>query len=325
MVCAQMPGGVEVLRVVQRPSPQPDGTRVLVRVEASSVNRVDVDVRRGLVPGARFPRVLGTECAGTVSEDPTGRLRTGQKVVAFLGGLGRSYDGTYARFAAIEGERVFPVRTDLDWVALAALPVAYLVAAGALCDRLELMRAHTLLVRGASSAIGLAAVAIACDAGVRVVATTRSPDKIDRIRAAGAAEVLVDTGAVSEDVRELVPAGVDRTLDLIGPTVRKDSLAACAEGGRLCAAGTLGGLGTRAARWALAPLLERVSLSEYDLESEPADLIGERLQGLADAVAAGRLPAGVDTVYGLDEVASAHQLIEDDRTCGKLVLRLAKQ
>jgi len=304
--------------------PQPDGTHVLVRIEAASVNRADLDVRRGTAPGVRFPRIPGCECAGTVSEDPSGRLRPGQKVVAFFGGMGRTYDGSYARFCAIRGDRVFAVRTDVEWTALAALPVAYLTAAGVLTDRLALAAGQTLLVRGGSSAVGLAAIAIAHDADVTVIATTRSTDKADRLRAAGADEVLIDDGSISERVVALVPGGVDRAIDLVGPAVLKDSLGACAQDGALCAAGMLGGLGGRTARWALGSLLERVTLTDYDVESASYEVVRERLQSLADGIAAGRLPTNVESVLGLDDVASAHKRMEENRNCGKLVLEMVK-
>lgn len=314
-----------MLELVERPSPQPDGTQVLVRIESASVNRADIEVRRGTAPGVQFPRIPGCECAGTVSEDPSGRLRPGQKVVAFFGGMGRTYDGAYARFCAIRGDRVFAVRTDLDWTALAAVPVAYLTATGVLTDRLGLAAQHTLLVRGGSSAVGLAAIAIGHDVGATVIATTRSPDKVDRIRAVGANEVLIDNGAISEHVTAIVPGGVDRAIDLVGPAVLKDSLAACAPGGALCAAGTLAGLGGRTARWALGALLERVSLTDYDLETASYDVTRERLQSLADGVAAGRLSANIDTARGLDEIASVHKRMEDNRNCGKLVLEMVNR
>ncbi|MEE8312665.1 MAG: zinc-binding dehydrogenase [Candidatus Binatia bacterium] len=324
-VVASGPGGPEVLGLVERWSPQPDGTHVLVRIESASVNRADLEVRRGTVPGVRFPRIPGCECAGTVSEDPSGRLRPGQKVVAFFGGMGRTYDGAYARFCAIRGDRVFAVRTDLEWTALAAVPVAYLTATGVLTDRLGLSAEHTLLVRGGGSAVGLAAIAIGHDAGATVIATTRSPDKVDRIRAVGADEVLIDDGAISERVTGIVPGGVDRAIDLVGPAVLKDSLGACAQNGALCAAGTLGGLGGRRVRWALRALLERVSLTDYDVETASYEATHERLQSLADSVAAGRLPANIESVCGLDEVASVHKRMEENRNCGKLVLEMVNR
>ena len=307
---------------MERSSPQPDGDHVLIRVDATSVSRADTEVRRGEAPGVIFPRITGCECAGTVSEDPAGRLRPGRRVVAFLGGLGRTYDGSYARFAAVRADRVFPVETELPSAVLAALPVAFSTAAGALFDRLELAPDHTVLVRGGSSAVGLAAIALAKRAGSRVIATTRDAEKAQRIKAAGCDAVIVDRGRVAGIVDGIVPGGVDRVIDLVGPSCLKDSLAACAQGGALCAVGRLGGLGERVDRWALGGLLERVRLTDFDVESQPHEVTLSRLQEIVDAVTAGELAVGIEATIGLDDVVAAHRTIESGRTCGRIVKEL---
>ncbi len=321
-VVARGAGGPDVLQVMERSSPQPDGDHVLIRVDATSVSRADVEVRRGEAPGVIFPRITGCECAGTVSEDPAGRLRPGRRVVAFLGGLGRTHDGSYARFAAVRADRVFPVETELPASVLAALPVAYLTAAGALFDRLELNRDHTLLVRGGSSAVGLAAIALAAREGARVIATTRDPEKKQRLTAAGCDAVIVDSGQIVDAVGGLVPGGVDRVIDLVGPSCLKDSLAACAHGGALCAVGRLGGLAERVDRWALGGLLEHVRLTDFDVESQPWEGTQCRLQEVVEDVAAGGLAAGIEATIGLEDIVAAHRTIESGRTCGRIVMEL---
>jgi NADPH:quinone reductase-like Zn-dependent oxidoreductase len=93
-----------------------------------------------------------------------------------------------------------------------------------------------LLVRGASSALGQAAMNIAREAGATVVATTRSADKIARLKALGARQVLLDNGRLQQPVRQLYERGVDCVLDLVGSTVLQDSLRLPGKGGRVCQA-----------------------------------------------------------------------------------------
>ena len=135
------------------------------------------------------------------------------------------------------------IETSLDWTDLAAIPESYATAWVALHANLELKSNHTLVVRGATSALGQAAINIAHDLGARVIATTRREDRSGLLRSLGADSVVIDAGEIGAAIRELVPGGVDRMLDLVGNSVLRDSLRAVRTHGRVCQAGFLGGLG----------------------------------------------------------------------------------
>ena len=150
------PGGPEVLRVRELPDPVPAEDEVLIRVEAFGVNHAETHMRKGEWPEATT--VSGIECAGTVAADPSGRLAEGMTVVALMGGMGRTRNGSYAEYVAAPEANVVPVRTSLGWADLAAIPESYATAWSALTGNLELMPGQSLLVRGAASALGQAAV-----------------------------------------------------------------------------------------------------------------------------------------------------------------------
>src|SRR5260370_8930706 len=162
------PGGPEVLRVRELPNPVPAEDEVLIRVGAFGVNHAETHMRKGEWPeGAP---VSGIECAGTVAHDPSGRLAAGATVVALMGGLGRTRNGSYAEYVAAPAANVAPVSTSLSWTDLAAVPESYATAWSALHGNLELQPGHSLLIRGATSALGQAAVNIAGDLGATLVA-----------------------------------------------------------------------------------------------------------------------------------------------------------
>ncbi len=167
-------------------------------------------------------------------------LAVGQTVAALMGEMGRAYDGGYAEYTLVPRERVLPVRTTLPWDLLASLPETYLTAWGSLTEAMEVRAGQTLLIRGGTSSVGMAAASLAKGMGLRVFATTRAPAKAEGLRANGADDVIIDTGLIAEDVRQRVPPGVDGVLELVGTATLLDSLRAVRPGGIVCNTGILG-------------------------------------------------------------------------------------
>lgn len=95
------PGPAENLTLVERPIPPSSEGQVLIRVRAFGLNRSELMTRKGLSPGIEFPRILGIECVGEVEDDPSGQYTRGQKVMAYMGEMGRAYDGSYAEFTRV--------------------------------------------------------------------------------------------------------------------------------------------------------------------------------------------------------------------------------
>jgi len=174
------PGGPEVLQLREVADPIPGDQEVLIAVKAFGVNHAETHMRKGEWPEAT--PISGIEAVGTVATDPSGVLAVGTKVLAIMGGLGRTRNGSYAQYTAAPAANVAPVETSLDWADLAAIPESYATAWLALHGNLELKDGQSLLVRGATSALGQAAVNIASDLGARVIATTRREDRTGLLR-----------------------------------------------------------------------------------------------------------------------------------------------
>src|SRR5215831_17323033 len=173
-VVAERPAGPDGLVVCDVPRPEPREGWALVRVEAFGLNRSEYKTLRGLAGDAvSFPRILGIELVGVVEsvygEAPP--VPPGTKVAALMGDMGRAFDGGYAEYALVPEYQLIALDTTLPWDVLGALPETFLTAAGSL-QHLGLQEGETLLLRGATSSVGLACLGLARAAGVRVIATT---------------------------------------------------------------------------------------------------------------------------------------------------------
>jgi NADPH2:quinone reductase len=102
------PGGPENFIIEERPVPEPQVGWVLIKVKAFGLNRSELMTRKGLSPNVEFPRVLGIECVGEVEHDPSGVLQRGQKVAAFMGEMGRQFDGSYAEYSVLPKSLLCP-------------------------------------------------------------------------------------------------------------------------------------------------------------------------------------------------------------------------
>lgn len=314
------PGGPEVLKIEEIPVPEARAGWVRLQVHAFGLNRSELFTRQGHSPGVRFPRVLGIEAVGVV-DDPGGTdLEVGRTVAALMGGMGRDYDGGYAAYTSVPRGRVLPVQTDLPFDVLAALPETYLTAWGSLVEALEVRPGQTLLIRGGTSSVGMAAASLAKDMGLRVIATTRRPGKASALLENGADEVLVDTGTIAEEVARRVPEGVECLLELIGVTTLLDSLRSVAPGGVVCNTGILGNVWTFDRFEPLEDIPSGVKLTTYGSSTTSAPGSTAALQEIADGVAAGRYRANLHRRFPFDQIVEAHRYMEENRGSGKLVV-----
>jgi NADPH:quinone reductase-like Zn-dependent oxidoreductase len=177
---------------------------VLIAVKAFGVNHAETHMRMGEWPEAT--PVSGIEAVGTVVKDPSGVLAEGTTVLAIMGGLGRTRNGSYAEYTVAPVSNVARIETSLDWADLAAIPESYATAWLTLHGNLELEAGQWLLVRGATSALGQAAVNIASDLGARVIATTRRETRAGLLRSLGAEGVVIESGTIA-DAHRVMEAG----------------------------------------------------------------------------------------------------------------------
>jgi NADPH2:quinone reductase len=314
------PGGPEVLQIEEIPRPEPRAGWVRIRVRAFGLNRSELFTRQGHSPRVTFPRVLGIECVGVVDHAGGTDLAVGQTVAALMGEMGRAYDGGYAEYTLVPRERVLPLRTDLPWDVLAALPETYLTAWGSLVEAMEVQAGQTLLIRGGTSSVGMAAASLAKAMGLRVAATTRDPAKAQALRDNGADDVIIDTGRIAGEIAGHVPGGVDGVLELVGTVTLLDSLRTVRPRGVVCNTGILGNAWVLERFQPLEDIPSTVKLTAYDSSTTSGARSTAALQEIVDGVAAGRFRANLQRRFRFGEVVAAHRFMEQNRASGKLVV-----
>lgn len=318
-------GGPEELAIVERPDPAEKQGHVVVEVKAFGLNRAEIYMRSGA--WGDVAEISGIECVGIVRNDPDGRFSAGQKVAALMGGMGRTIDGSYAEMTRVPAANVAALATSLPWEDLAAIPESYATAWSCLHGNLAIAAGQTLVIRAAASALGQAALNIAADAGLRVIATTRTAARRPTLEALGATEVMIEAADLSRRVRERYPGGVDAVLDIIGNSTILDSLAMARRYGRVCLAGLLDHAGPIEA---FNPLFQMPFggvhfssfASAFTYGSPDYPLTEVPLQAIVDRVASGRYKAKPARVFRFDEIQQAHRLTEANQANGKVVVRV---
>jgi NADPH:quinone reductase-like Zn-dependent oxidoreductase len=293
-------GGPEVLRVAERPDPQPAQGEVVVRIRAANVNPTDLVSRSGQVrrrmPDLEPPFVLGWDLAGEVAQGEAGGFGPGDRVAGMIPWVrigGRV--GAYAEAAAVKPEWLAPLPDEVDYVNGATLPLNALTARQGL-DLLAAAPGSRLLVTGASGAVGGYATQLAARDGLHVLAQASDGDE-EWVAGLGAAEVLPR----STDLAGLDP--VDAVFDAVplGPP----ATAPLRDGGAVAF--------TRSVE-------EFEGAEKFRVETFLADSDPETLRALALDLGAGRLKTRVAQTLSLDQAAEAHRRVEAGGLRGKIVL-----
>ena len=162
--------------------------------------------------------------------------------MALMGGMGRSFNGSYSEYALLPISHVFPIESNLDWSELAAIPETFYTAYGSLRISLQLNSDDTLLVRGGSSTVGIAVLQLAKAIGAKVISTTRSEKKSDLLLRYGADDVILEGTDLRKRFLEKYPVGATKVLELIGASTLYESLRLTATHGIVCHTGLLGGV-----------------------------------------------------------------------------------
>jgi NADPH:quinone reductase-like Zn-dependent oxidoreductase len=316
-------GDPDQLVVENVPDPKPEASEVIVRVKAFGINRAEIYMRRGLWGEAAA--ISGIECVGEIENDPLGNLKTGQRVAAIMGGMGRTRNGSYAELVAVPAANVFALESDLDWVELAAIPESYATAWSCLYENMHLESGNTIVIRGGTSALGQAAINIAANVeGVTVIATTRNVKNAKLLKRLGCTEVLVENADLSGKLREQHSNGVDSVMDIVGNTTLLDSLKMVKKDGYVCNAGFLGG-GEPFQFNPLTDMPPTVNLNffaslMFGLRDFPLSNIP--MQQIVEKSSAGIYKNKPAKVFGLEQIALAHDMMEKNQAYGKIVVRI---
>jgi NADPH:quinone reductase-like Zn-dependent oxidoreductase len=333
-------GGPEVLQYVDASEPEPGPNEVLVRVRACALNHLDLWVRRGLpnVP-IPLPHIPGSDVAGeiaTIGADVT-TVRVGQKVVlaplvscgkcqACVAGLdnqcrlatnlGYMIDGGCAEFVRVPQVNCLPYPENLSFEEAAAVPLVFQTAWHMLVERARLQPGEDVLVLGAGSGVGSAAIQIAKFFGARVIATAGSDAKLEKARELGADFAINHkTQKIREEVRRITnKRGVDIVFEHVGTATWDDSLASLALAGRLVTCGNTTGYDAKIDLRFLFSRQLSVLGSYMGVKRE--------LHTIMELVAAGKLKPVIDRVFPLTEAAAAHAYLESGQQFGKVVLSL---
>jgi NADPH:quinone reductase-like Zn-dependent oxidoreductase len=329
-------GGPEVLRYEDGPDPQPRKDQVLIRVKACAMNHLDIWVRKGL-PGVNLPHILGSDIAGEIVEvgEYVSGFKAGQRVllapmhfcnhcakcVAGLQNqcreftvLGNGVDGGNCELIAVPAVNVIPIPDSLDFNQAASVPLVFLTAWHMLVGRAGIRLGQTVLVLGAGSGVGIAAIQIAKLFHARVITTAGDEKKLEKARALGA-----DYGIhhyqqkISQEVRKITDKeGVDIVVEHVGAATWDESIKSLKPGGTIVTCGaTTGPNAAFDLRFVYSRQLTMLG-SYMGTMGELYDVLGH--------VFAGRLKPVVDRAFPLKDVRLAHEHTEKSQMFGKIVL-----
>ena len=286
---------------------------VLIKVKAFGLNHSEKLLRLNEIRAdyIQKPIIPGIECVGEIADPSDSGLAVGQKIVALMGGMGRSFNGSYAEYALLPRRIVFTISSELSWEALGAVPETYFTAWGSLFECLQLTVKDTLLIRGATCALGYASLQIAKALGCKVIATTHREDKLPLIAQAG--EAVMDDGKMTGKLH-----GVTKALDLIGPRNLKDTLTAMEKGGIVCQTGLLGGVYALNGFDPIKDIPNGVYLTGFFSNYPTQQVMDEIFAFLNEK----KLIPVSGKVFGFDEIREAVIAQDEGKVNGKIIVRV---
>lgn len=334
-------GGNEVVEVQTRAQPQRQPGEVLVRMQAATLNRVDLYMRdSGAGITHQLPQVMGLDGAGVVEalDDQETRLRLGQAVVVYPGLtcgrcefcqrgdevlctsmrlLGEHRDGTFAQYLRVPAANALPMPAHLSFAQAAALGVNHLTAWRMLRTQARLQPGETVLIFGIGGGVSLAGLQLAKAMGARVIVTSRHADKLRRAQALGA-DAVIDSSR--DEVVSAVMAltggrGVDVVFENVGEAVWASALRALVRGGRLVTCGATSGDQPAAD-------LRRVFIRQLQIFGSTLGNLSE-FDALLRFVTQHEIRPVIERVYALNEVHQALDHLASGQQFGKLALDLS--
>lgn len=336
-------GGPDVLERRQEPMPTATGDEVLVKVAYCGVCRHDLLTRSGAFPNVPLPLTLGHQVSGVVvAVGPDAEWPVGTRLMStiFMGCghcvactsrnqaicqsgralfMGDDFDGGYAEYSCAPSRAFIRVPDGIGLDVAAVVNCTLGTAYHAAHTRGEVTANDTVVITGASGGIGLHSIAVVKHVGARVIAITSRPEQANMLRAHGADDVIaVPDLQFARKVKELTEGvGADLVLEIAGDPTLAQSLHAVRPGGRVVVVGNVNGKPSEV-RIAHLVMKEIALLGTKSCSSQ-------ELIEVLDLVAAGKLTVDINRVLPLDQVAEAHQDMEERRTSGRILLAVADQ
>jgi NADPH2:quinone reductase len=310
----------DVLQYEEVPIPEPKAGEVLIKVEAASLNRADLSLRKGAyrISPDQLPVIPGRELAGTIEKlgANVSEYKVGQRV------LGYPSLGGYAEKAVVKTSEVRPIPDGVTSAQAAAAPTVFLTAWFGLLTDGALKSDEWLLVQGGSSGVGVAALQIAKHLGAKVIATTGSEEKARRLRKLGA-DVTIDVAEndfLPEVMRVTGNRGVDVVLEMIGGEVYQKSLQALASGGRLVSiGGAFGAIPDTPPNLTEGRKAMRFSITNY-LKAKPEDF--RKLDDILKLIAEKKFQVAIDKSFPLAQTRDAQRYLQGREHFGKVMLTM---
>jgi NADPH2:quinone reductase len=312
-------GPPSVLKFQKVPKPTPAPQEVLIKVKAFGLNHAEMHMRKG--EWDVWNPVTGLECVGVVEECPNDEIPVGSKVIGVLGGMGLLRPGSYGEFVSVPINNVIQIDTKLSWELLAAIPLVYATAYVCVFTVLNVQSGESLLIRGATSTIGQAALHLAVDAGIKVTATTRREERFGLLKKMGATKVMLE-----QDDLEMDTGGkkFDKVLNLIGNRVLVKSINITRPGGRMLQAGWLGGLEPVKDFNPMVEMESGVHFSLYHgkvLGTPAFPFSAIPLQEIIKKIENGAWDAKPAHVFDYEDIHKAHEMLDSHDAGGKIVIK----
>lgn len=304
-------GGPEVLKIEDRPIPKATEDQTIIHIKAFAVHRYEVLTREGGSPSVKFPRVIGVEAVGEVFEtSKNSKLTKGQKVLVVNGGFGRAFDGSEQEYALVPDSILHPVDFDGSWTEFANYPETFYTAFGAL-KTTKLQAGQTLLVRGGTTGVGMAALVLAKAMGIKVTSTTRREERRQMLLDMGADDVVID-----QDGKLQTDKTYDGFLDMVGAPAISDSLAHVSRGGYYTTVGLLSGKWV----WEDFDPFENIG-GKYVTAFDGVDISDTIINEMFKLINDNHLTIPISKVFKLDDIQAAQEYImKHDRLMGQVIV-----
>ena len=287
---------------------------VLIKVKAFGMNHSEQILRLNEIEAdyIKKPIIPGIECAGEIVDGGNTDFKKGQKVIALMGGMGRSFNGSYAEYVLAPVHHTFAVESGLKWEQLAAIPETFFTAWGSLFECLHLTPKDTLLIRGATCALGYASIQLAKALGCKVIATTHRTDKLSLISNA-------DIQIVDDGILKGKTGGVTKALELVGPKTIRDTLALMEKGGIVCNTGILGGVFSLNGFDPIKEIPNGVYLTGFFSNYPTRENIDDMFQFLNE----NGIEPQIGKVFGFEDIREAVTAQDSGKVNGKIIVKMS--